>query len=39
MEISSGFPLGFGDIDITVVADTATETATGKLLLFFITGL
>jgi hypothetical protein len=39
MEISSGFPLGFGDIDITVVADMATETATGKLLLFFITGL
>jgi hypothetical protein len=39
MEIKSGFPLGFGAIDITVVADKATETATGTLLLFFITGL
>ena len=39
MDISSGFPLGFGNIDITVTADNAVETATGKLLLFFITGL
>ena len=39
MEIKSGFPLGFGAIDITVIADKATETATGTLLLFFITGL
>jgi len=42
--IKSGFPLGFGAIDITITAQCAeessdTETASGKLLLFFITGL
>ena len=42
--IKSGFPLGFGPIDITITAQSAegpsdTETASGKLLLFFITGL
>jgi hypothetical protein len=42
--IKSGFPLGFGPIDITITAKSAegpsaTETASGTLLLFFITGL
>jgi len=42
--IKSGFPLGFGPIDITITAKSAegpsdTETASGKLLLFFVTGL
>jgi len=37
--VKSGFPLGFGSVDITVSADGATESKTGKLLLFFITGL
>ena len=42
--IKSGFPLGFGDINIAIKAEsaegaTATATATGKLLLFFVTGL
>ena len=36
--VKSGFPLGFGNVDITVSADGATEAKTGKLLLFFITG-
>ena len=43
-EIKSSFPLGFGAIDITIEAQCAegssdTETASGTLLLFFITGL
>jgi hypothetical protein len=37
--VSTGFMLGFGGIDITVKADAATETASAKLLLFFVTGL
>lgn len=37
--VKSGFVLGFGAIDITVKAYTATKTASGKLFLFFITGL
>jgi hypothetical protein len=37
--IKSGFPLGLGAIDITVTADQKTETRTGTLILFFITGL
>ncbi|VVB60030.1 Uncharacterised protein [uncultured archaeon] len=37
--IKSGLMLGFGAIAITVTADTATRTASGKLLLFFVTGL
>jgi hypothetical protein len=42
--IKSGFPLGFGDIDISITAScdegaTASESAAAKLLLFFITGL
>jgi len=37
--VKSGFPLGFGSVDITVSANGATESKTGKLLLFFITGL
>lgn len=43
-EIKSKFPLGFGNIDITISANSdegasAEQTASGKLLLFFITGL
>ncbi len=39
VQVSSGFPLGFGGIEINVAANGATETKTGTLLLFFITGL
>ena len=44
VSIKSGFPLGFGSINIAITAQSAegpsdTETASGKLLLFFITGL
>lgn len=39
VKVKSGFPLGFGSITVTVTADGATDTKTGKLLLFFITGL
>lgn len=34
--VKSGFPLGFGNVDITVTADKATEATSGKLLLFYI---
>ena len=42
--IKTGFPLGFGDIDISISATcdegaTASASAQGKLLLFFVTGL
>lgn len=42
--IKSGFPLGFGDIDISITATCdegveASASASGKLLLFFVTGL
>jgi hypothetical protein len=37
--IKSGLMLGFGSITTTVTAGTATRTASGKLLLFFMTGL
>ena len=42
--IKSGFPLGFGPIDISISAScdegaSASESAAGTLLLFFITGL
>jgi hypothetical protein len=37
--ITTGLMLGFGPIAITVTADTATKTASAKLLLFFVTGL
>jgi len=37
--IKTGLMLGFGNIDVTVTLDTMTKTASGKLLLFFITGL
>jgi Peptidase family C25/Propeptide_C25 len=37
--IKTGLMLGFGPIAITVTADTATKTASAKLLLFFVTGL
>lgn len=43
-QIKSKFPLGFGDMDITITANSnegasAEKTASGKLLLFLITGL
>jgi hypothetical protein len=34
--IKTGLMLGFGVLTITVIADTATKTATAKLLLFFV---
>ncbi len=37
--VKTGLMLGFGNIDITVTADTAVEQASAKLLLFFVTGL
>ncbi len=42
--IKSGFPLGFGDINIAINAEsaegaTASASATAKLLLFFVTGI
>lgn len=37
--IKSGLLFGLGPVDITVEADTAAKTASGKLLLFFVTGL
>jgi len=42
--IKSGFPLGFGDIAISITATCdegveASASASGKLLLFFVTGL
>lgn len=39
VEIHSDFLLGFGPIDITVTADTSTETKSGNLLLFLVMGL
>ena len=44
VQIKSGFPLGFGSINIAINAQSAegasvTETASGKLILFFVTGL
>jgi len=39
MDIKTGFMLGFGDIEVTVTADLATEKVNAKLLLFFVTGL
>ena len=44
VQIKSGFPLGFGSINIAINAESAegasdTATASGKLLLFFVTGL
>jgi hypothetical protein len=39
VQIKSGFPLGFGPINIKVTAGEASKTASGTLLLFFITGL
>jgi len=37
--IKSGLMLGFGGIDITVTAGSASKTAQGNLLLFLVTGL
>ncbi len=42
--IKSGFPLGFGGIEISITAtcdegDSASASAQGNLLLFFVTGL
>jgi hypothetical protein len=37
--VSTGLMLGLGDIEITVTADAAKQTASAKLLLFFVTGL
>jgi hypothetical protein len=37
--IKTGLMLGFGKITITVTAGSATKTANGKLLLFFVIGL
>ena len=39
IQVKTGLMLGFGGIDITVKADQATKTASGTLLLFFVTGL
>jgi len=39
MDIKTGFMLGFGDIEVTVTADLATQKVNAKLLLFFVTGL
>ena len=37
--IKTGLMLGFGAIDVTVTVGPVTKKASGKLLLFFITGL
>jgi hypothetical protein len=44
VSIKSGFPLGFGSIDISISAScdegvSASASASGNLLLFFVTGL
>ena len=37
--IKTGLMLGFGAIDVTVTLGSVTKKASGKLLLFFVTGL
>jgi len=37
--IKSGLMLGFGSISSTITAGSTTKTVSGKLLLFFVTGL
>ncbi len=37
--ISTGFMLGFGNIDVTISVGSVNKGVSGKLLLFFVTGL
>jgi len=37
--IKTGLMLGFGSISATITVGSTTKTVSGKLLLFFVTGL